>query len=693
MDKPARKLETILIVEDDAGLARLQKLRLERSGFAIFVAGTFEEALATVQANHIDLVLLDYQLPGGRTGLEVQAELAAVGYDLPVVVVTGHHDEATVIKALRAGVRDFITKSPTYLDYLVDVVERVLRQVRTERQLDESQALLSGVVSSTIDAIMTLDAETRVTFFNSAAERMFGCSAAEAIGRRLDEFVLVDESRLADAIAALGHSATGAAPRWEFSGRRTGGEEFPVEASLSTGEVGGGLFHTLVLRDLTEQKRLQSTLQVAEQRLRQKQKLEAVGSLAGGVAHEFNNLLQAILGYTNYAMRGLPAEDQRYRDLEQVVKAGQRAATLTRQLLSFSRRQELQRSNVSVKSAIEEFVAMVRPLLGEDVELTTSCSKDAFIHVDSGEFQQVLLNLAINARDAMPQGGRLSIACEPIQLCDVDCLNHSGLSPGAYAMLTISDTGEGIPEHVRERIFEPFFTTKEVGKGTGLGLAMVHGMVSQHQGAVHVYSEVGKGTTFRIYLPLVMDGTLATAMAAAGNTGPRGTETILIAEDEPMVRSLAVRILEDAGYRTCCAVDGEDAMRVFLEHAASISLVLIDVVMPKMGGVQLYHRLKEFGLKVPVIFCTGHAPNVSEAEVICEQRLPLVQKPYASSPLLRCVRQTLDTALADEASKYSAACTALEGIRAPNATLVPQPNSAAVTGISTDATEVMLTAQ
>lgn len=639
----ADKSETILIVEDDPGLARLQRRRLERHGFSIVVAGNYEEAIEHVKTRPIDLVLLDFQLPGGRTGLDVQAKLAELGYDLPVVVVTGQHDEATVIRALRAGVRDFVTKSAEYLDYLVDVVERVLRQVRMERQLDKSQALLSGVVGSTIDAILTLDADGRITLFNAAAERMFGRPAEAALGERIERFV-VDADRFGDAGAAIDRADAGAQPRWEAIGRRADGTEFPLEASISAGVAGGQQFQTLVLRDLTGQKRLEATLHEAEQRLRQRQKLEAVGSLAGGIAHEFNNLLQAILGYTNYAMRGLEETDSRHRDLAQALKAGQRAATLTRQLLTFSRRHELRRTTVTVKHAIAEFAAMVHPLLNEDIALTATCDEGISIHVDAGDFQQALLNLAINARDAMPRGGRLAIMCEPIELSEIDCSQQAGLTPGRYASIAVSDTGEGIPEDVRDRIFEPFFTTKEVGRGTGLGLPMVHGMVTQHQGVINVYSEVGKGTTFRIYLPLAEAG----AETSAGHRGcvevPRGTETILLAEDEPMVRELAARILGEAGYRVRCAVDGEDALRQYLEYADDVSLVMIDVVMPKMGGVPLYHRLKALGMNLPVVFCTGHAPNVSEAEVIAEQHFPLVQKPYASVPLLQTIRRALDDA-------------------------------------------------
>jgi two-component system cell cycle sensor histidine kinase/response regulator CckA len=658
-----RTPETILVVEDDPGLARLQKIRLERSGFTTLIAGTFEEALEAVRNHPIDLVLLDFQLPGGHTGLDVQTALTTAGFAIPVVVVTGHHDEATVIKALRAGVRDFVTKSPTYLDYLVDVVERVLSQVRTERQLDESQALLSGVVESTIDAIIALDENHRITLFNSAAEQMFGCAASEALGQTLERFTFSECICNAEGNEFPDEKDVSAPSRSEIIGAKADGTRFPLEATVSAGSVGGRRFQTIVLRDLTAQKNLEETLRDAESRLRQKQKLEAVGSLAGGIAHEFNNLLQAILGYARYAMQGLEPNEQRFRDLEQVIKAGDRASTLTKQLLSFSRRSELHRANYVVKRLVDESVELLRPLLGENIELLTSSSADeTSLHVDSGEFQQVLLNLCINARDAMPAGGRLSIACETVDLQEVDCIAHPGLAPGKHVLLTVADTGQGIPPNVQDRIFEPFFTTKEVGKGTGLGLAMVHGMVSQHQGTISVYSELGRGTTFRIYLPAA-EGQAAEGKQALTESTLGGSETILVVEDDPLVRQLAERILHQAGYHTIAAKDGEDALCTFLEHADEIALVLTDIVMPKMGGIAFYHRLTELGANVPVVFSSGHAPQLSDAEVIWERQLPLVHKPYASVLLLRTIRETLDAHRGKHAgiSTPSSAAPAMHG--------------------------------
>ncbi len=345
-------------------------------------------------------------------------------------------------------------------------------------------------------------------------------------------------------------------------------------------------------QEIVERKQIEAELAQRDEQLRQAQKLEAVGSLAGGIAHEFNNLLQAIRGYTRYAMEGLQPDDQRHQDLEQVVKASDRAAALTRELLGFSRRQVLERGNVDSGELIADLAKMLRPLIGEQIDIQVSLATDVGpLHADRGLLQQMLLNLCINARDAMPDGGQLTLKTQRVDLSNKYCELHPPMKPGGYVMFSVTDTGCGISPETKQRIFEPFFTTKGVGKGTGLGLAMVYGCVQQHEGTINVYSEPKLGTTFKIYLPLatevasVADDVVA-ALAAGGN------ETILVAEDEPMVRDLAVRILTRAGYTVLLAADGAEAVEQFEANAEAISLVLLDAVMPKLTGHQAYDRMK-----------------------------------------------------------------------------------------------------
>jgi signal transduction histidine kinase len=512
--------ESILVVEDDEGVGYLQSRALESGGFQVTLVTSAAAALSTLAAQRFDLALLDYRLPGFDTGLDLYAQMKTAGHDVPVIFVTGFSDENTVIKALRAGASDFVTKSSEYLEYLPEAAERVLRQKRLERQLAQSEA-----------------------------------------------------------------------------------------------------------------------------QLRQSQKMEAIGTLAGGVAHEFNNLLQAIQGYTLYAMEGFDENDERRQDLQQVLKASDRAATLTRQLLGFSRREVLQLTDLEPNVQVKDLVKLLRPLIGENIHIEMKLSDEVgIVHADASHLQQLLMNLCVNARDAMPHGGRLLIKTENLHLNDEFSELQRDLTPGRYLVLTVADNGCGIAPEVRDRIFEPFFTTKEVGKGTGLGLPMVYGVVRQHKGTIRVYSEVGLGTTFRIYLPTV-DHALARPNDSRKSAARGGHETILIAEDDPLVRDVAVRILERAGYRTIVAADGQEAVELFAEHRGEISLAVLDVVMPRLGGRDVCKKIKASKPNTEVIFCSGYDPEMAGIDTFAAPDQRIVQKPFDPEKLLNIIRDALDSQL------------------------------------------------
>ena len=410
-----------------------------------------------------------------------------------------------------------------------------------------------------------------------------------------------------------------------------------LRAALRVKEVRDELAHA------NEQLRVETeNLQKKEEQLREAQKLEAVGQLAGGIAHEFNNLLQAIGGYANCAKEGLAPEEQRYQDLQQVLSAAERAGGLTRQLLRFSRRRVLQPAIVDPNQVVANLAEMLRPLIGEHIALEMALGNDAgTVQVDADEFQQALLNLCLNARDAMPAGGTLTLRTGSVTLRNPLWDSRFQITPGRHAVLSVSDTGCGMSAEVQRRIFEPFFTTKEVGKGTGLGLAMVYGVVQQHQGAIHVYSEVGKGTTFKIYLPM------AGKSAGNGHTedplpAPGGSETILVAEDDPFVRDLAVRILEKNGYTVRVASNGEEALRIFEQDPAAISLMLLDAIMPKLSGHEVYRRVAAEHPQIKVIFASGYDPEAAGCKFLLEERWRLIEKPFDAAVLLHAVREVLD---------------------------------------------------
>ena len=380
----------------------------------------------------------------------------------------------------------------------------------------------------------------------------------------------------------------------------------------------------------------------AEEELRHSQKMEAVGLLAGGIAHEFNNLLQAIGGYAAYAKEGLSPGEQRHDDLQMVLDATERATALTRQLLGFSRRGVLQPKQLDADEAVRDLVKMVRPLIGAHIDLQTSFNgTGATVYADRDELQQVLLNLCVNARDAMPSGGKLLLKTEALTLQEPTWEYGFRTTPGHYVVFSVTDTGSGMSPEVRGHIFEPFFTTKGVGKGTGLGLAMVYGVVQQHLGAVHVYSELGQGTAFKIYLPRGEPAQCDEA-AAQVRPAPRGTETILLAEDEPVVRHLATRLLQRSGYTVLAAADGEEALRLFDQHRAAISLVLLDAIMPKLTGHEVYSRIKQLAPETKIVFCSGYDPETAQSAFLVQEQVRLIAKPFDAQTLLGTVREVLD---------------------------------------------------
>lgn len=352
----------------------------------------------------------------------------------------------------------------------------------------------------------------------------------------------------------------------ELTGLRKDGSEFPVELSVGYWQDGEEFYLAGIVRDVTGRKRAEESLRKREEQLAHSQRLEALGTLAGGVAHEFNNLLQSIQGYTQYACEGLPDDDLRRQDLNVVLKTAERAGSLTRQLLGFSRRQRLQHESLDPNQLVREVAHLLRPLIGEHISLELDLAEGVGrIHADAANVQQLLMNLAINARDAMPPGGRLLIRTEAVTLDERGASRFTNLRAGQFLRLVISDTGCGMSSEVLEHAFEPFFTTKEVGCGTGLGLASVYGVVTQHRGAIRVTSRVGEGTTLEILFPLVESTPGETAKAPAlQDIG--GRETILLAEDEPLVRELVVRNLETAGYQVLAAEDGQQAFEPFAAH-------------------------------------------------------------------------------------------------------------------------------
>lgn len=424
--------------------------------------------------------------------------------------------------------------------------------------------------------------------------------------------------------------------------------------TVMLGQVGYAIENARLLRQAQDAARdLRKTvhdqeieIQAAEGRIQEAEKLSSLGRLAGGVAHDFNNLLQAILTYTRLARQATSEDSPAAPDLDQVRRAAERAAQLTRQLLAFGRRQMLQPAYINLNRTISEFTTMIERLLGEHIELEVASSAIPTIHADPSQIEQVLLNLCLNARDAMPDGGKITVDVEGVELSSAFCESRDGLAAGRYVRLEVADTGCGMDQNTLAQVFEPFFTTKAVGKGTGLGLATVYGIIRQHRGYIDVSSKPGQGTRFSVYLPAV-DRQADTVVQAIVPITEGEPATILVAEDERVVRELLVRILEGVGHKVIAATDGVEAIAMFDAHRSELSLAVLDAVMPGKTGREVHEHIRANAPEMPVLFSSGYDSDVANDGFIQEQGLTLIQKPFDPDELLARVREALDAALAE----------------------------------------------
>lgn len=420
------------------------------------------------------------------------------------------------------------------------------------------------------------------------------------------------------------------------------GQLIDVEITSYPLSFAGRRAELVLASDITMRKQTEEALRRSEEQLRQAQKMEAVGKLAGGVAHDFNNLLTVINGHTSLSLRRLEQDDPLYHKLETVQAAGERAASLTRQLLAFSRKQIMQPKVLDLNHVIFETNKMLQRLIGEDIDLFIGLMPDlGKVKADPGQIEQVLMNLSVNARDAMPKGGKLTIETHNVYIDEEYSRRHVSVPPGRYVMLAVSDTGCGMDAATQGRIFEPFFTTKEVGRGTGLGLSTVYGIVKQSGGNIWVYSEVGRGTTFKIYLPCV-DSPAEEIKASIETQAPAGTETVLLVEDEEMVRNMTREILQESGYQVLEAQHGHEALAVAERYDGPIHLMLSDVVMPQMSGRELAEQLSPLRREMKVLYMSGYTDDAIVHHGVLDEGMAFIEKPFTPDSLTRKLREVLD---------------------------------------------------
>jgi PAS domain S-box-containing protein len=631
-------MATILIVDDEPVILDVFRRFLEGEGRRLLLAASAREALAfAAEPGDIDVALVDKNL-GDGSGLEVARKLKAAKPDVEVILVTGYASLDSAIQAVQIGAYDYVTKPVTDYDALNLKVENAAEKVRLKRserdlvaRLVESEALHRGVFETSSDAILLVDRETgRVEDANPAAERLYGRDRAALRALAWAE-LLHPEGEPSEPRPGL----RGAPGRH----RRADGGAVPVELTVDALRLHGRELCVISVRDVSERARSEAERRELEQSLRQAQKMEAVGRLAGGVAHDFSNVLAVVLGYSELLIRDLPASDPRLRECaDGIIEAAHRAVGVTRQLLTLSRKKLLRPEVLSLNKVVQDLGRLLSRAIGERIELTTTLGDGLWpVMADSDQLAQVLLNLAVNARDAMPRGGPLAISTANLELTEPP--RDLTLPAGRYVALTVKDGGCGMTEEVRAKIFEPFFTTKETG--TGLGLATVYGIVRQAGGGIRVESRPDEGTTFTVLLPAAHEAVGRVAIPVPVSA-PRGLgETVVLAEDEDGLRTLLGRVLTGSGYQVIAGRNGAEALQAARARGGRVDLLLTDLIMPRMTGAELAEALQGDQPNVKILFMTGQTDDALVEDRLVDGDVELIQKPFTSEALLGHLRRLL----------------------------------------------------
>ena len=634
----------VLVVEHNSADVDLCIAELRRSGINAIadVVQTREQFVEKIHAVQYDIVLSDYRLPQW-TGIDALRVLKQFGVDVPFILVTGTIGEEGAVDAMKMGVTDYVLKDR--IARLSVAVRRALDEragqvarVRAEDALRRSETRYRSLVENATYGVCFCGADGHFITANPALLRMLGYeSVGEVLVLDLDRDVFVDPRARERYLTRLGESDR--IPGIDVEWKRKDASTIAVRLTGRAVRDGGGQLagYELFAEDI-------SARWVLEERTRQMQKMEAMGELTGGIAHDFNNLLTIISANAELIEHELPENLRDLRsELGELKAAARRGSAMVRKLLTFSRETEIELGSVDLSALVVDLGGMLRRLLPEHIEIRTDAgSGPATIMGDPGGIEQAVINLATNARDAMPEGGRLDIELKRLVLDERQMSAAGGnVVPGAYVCLVVADSGTGMDERTKQKLFEPFFTTKPPNQGTGLGMAMVYGIVKQHGGFINVYSELGRGTTIRIYLPASAD--LVPVPPTVATPKPKGgTETILVVEDEEMIRSSARRILERYGYRVLLAADGEEALHILRSGEEAIHLVVSDVVMPRLSGRQLYEAVQRDRLPVRFMYTSGYTALDARETAALDSSVPFLPKPWVVGDLLNRIRTVLD---------------------------------------------------
>jgi len=568
------------------------------------------------------------------------AQFAHIAFPLIVLAMAAYAMKGQMTIAIAAVLASFGCSSARLFLGQRAQDELMAQQKRSAETMRMTEAKFRGLLESAPDPLVAVNQDGRIVVVNAQAEKTFGYKREELLGQPMD--ILVVE-RLREKCSAYrarffrepNRGLAGAT--LELFGQRRDGTEFPVEINLSLLETEEGLWGSAALRDLTERRKL-------ENQFRQAQKMESIGTLSGGIAHDFNNLLTVILSYSNSLVDELAGDSKHQRAAEQIHQAAERGAALTRQMLAFSRQQVFQVRVLNLNDIIRNLLKMLQRIIGEHIEVTTALAEDLKpVKADPGQLEQILMNLSVNARDAMPKGGKLILETSNIVLDEDFVRLHVGASVGPQVLLTVSDTGTGMDSATQARIFEPFFTTKGPGQGTGLGLAMVYGVVKQSGGSIWVNSKLGAGTTFNIYLPQAQGVSEAPAPKKPQTTLKQGSETILVVEDDPGVRELVCMMLSSKGYTVLTAKHPSDAESVCQKHSGNIHLLLTDMILPGASGREIAMRVGALRPGIKVLYMSGYTDDALIRDHGLDESFAFLQKPFSQGSVAAKVREVLDS--------------------------------------------------
>lgn len=613
----------ILSVESREEDTLLQIRTLEEQGFDPLATRveTTDEFAAALTDKSWDVILADYALPqfGVRAALDIMRKSER---DIPFIIVSGTIEPKMAAEMMMGGARDYILKND-----LTRLAPTVARELKAHRIRQEHKKMAEDLLhaaeewratfDSISDIVCVVDLEGRIVRANLAMKKFLGMDFQDIIGQDYHRLLHGNQNKIQTSPGVV----------------QAGERCFRVSVDPILNEETNLRAVVYIMTDITERRRL-------EEQLRHAQKMEALGQLAGGVVHDFNNLLSVIMGLSDLLKDSISPDDPIKGDITEIRRASDRASELTKQLLAFSRKQKSRPIELNLNQAIDSASKTLRRLIGEDIEIKV-IKDDRIAHtmMDPVQFEQVIFNLAVNARDAMPDGGTLTIETRNIHFVKS---RHLELEPGDHVLLTISDTGCGMDKETASHIFEPFYTTKEQGKGTGLGLSTVYGIIRQHGGIINVYSEPGGETTFRIYLPAVERATTLHPRDTATMPSLKGTETVLVVEDDPTVQRLIERILDLKGYTVLTASNGHEALKVSRQHEGTIHLVLTDVVMPRMGGAKLAEELASLRPEIKILYMSGYSDDAISRQGLLEEDKEILEKPLSPYDLTKKVREMLD---------------------------------------------------